>query len=66
MMKIVVRLTNTQSEQFLAAIEVLDPVKGHEGFEDMTIGLIEEFCRDMGIGWASGKASEDKEQNQHG
>ena len=52
MKKIVVYLTDEQTEQFRSAIDVLKPVKVRNSLEVMTIALIEEFCRDMGVGWS--------------
>ena len=63
MKKIVVQLTDEQAEQFRSAIEVLDPIGLLENFEDMmTIVLIEEFCRNMGVGWTWSAAVEIEEQ----
>lgn len=66
MTKIVVYLTDEQAEQFRSAIEVLEPVKVHDSFEDMTNGLIEEFCRDMGVGWKYGHVTEDEQEQNNG
>ena len=63
MKKIVVYLTDEQAVQFKAAIEELDPIGLLENFEDMmTIALIEDFCRKMGIGWTWSAATEVEEQ----
>lgn len=57
--KVVVHITDQQAKQFQDAIEVLDPVDGYETVEAMVNGLIEEFCRNMGIGWTYGKVEKE-------